>query len=181
MARALASRYARALADLVFDPSKGLDPQTAAGQLDRFQELLEVSPDLRVALLSPAVPPARKRAVVTRLAERLEMARLVRNFLFVLIDHRRTPLLREIGEAFQAVADERLGIRRAEVTSARELNEAEQALVGRQLGKLTGKRVLCRFGQDSSLIGGLTARIGSTIYDGSVRGQLEALRRRLVE
>ncbi|MCS6951958.1 MAG: ATP synthase F1 subunit delta [Bryobacterales bacterium] len=181
MARAVASRYARALAELVFDPSKGLDPQTAVSQLDRFQELLDAAPDLRVALLSPAVPAARKRAVVTRLAERLEMPRLVRNFLFVLIDHRRTPLVREIREAFQGVVDERLGIRRAEVTSARPLDENEQARVAVQLGKLTGKRVVCRFALDSGLIGGLTARIGSTIYDGSVRGQLEALRRRLVE
>lgn len=180
MARAVASRYARALADLVFDPSKGLDPQTAASQLELFDEVLQSSPDLRIALLSPAVAPARKRAVVARLTERLGIARLVRNFLFVLIDHRRTPMLREIREAFQATVDERLGIRRAEVTSARELDESEQTLVAVQLGKLTGKRVRCRFALDEGLIGGVTARIGSTIYDGSVRGQLEALRRRLV-
>jgi F-type H+-transporting ATPase subunit delta len=181
MARAVASRYARALADLVFDPSKGLDAQTAARQLELFEEVLRTSPDLRIALLSPAVAPQRKRAVVARLAERLGMARLVRNFLCVLIDHRRTPLLGEIRDAFQAVVDERLGIRRAEVVSARELGDSERERVGAQLSRLTGKRVLCRFARDAGLIGGLTARIGSTIYDGSVRGQLEVLRRRLAE
>ncbi|HXG33663.1 MAG TPA: ATP synthase F1 subunit delta [Bryobacteraceae bacterium] len=181
MARAVASRYARALADLVFDPSKGLDPQTAAAQLDLFQEVLGASPELRIALLSPAVAPARKRAVVARLAEQLGMARLIRNFLYVLIDHRRTPLLGEIRDAFQAVVDERQGIRRADVVSARELGDSERKLVSDQLSRLTGKRVLCRFALDAGLIGGLTARIGSTIYDGSVRGQLEVLRRRLAE
>ncbi len=181
MARAVASRYARALADLVFDPSAGLDAQTVAGQLELFEEVLRASPDLRIALLSPAIAPPRKRAVVARLAERLGMARLVRNFLYVLIDHRRTPLLGEIRDAFQAVVDERLGIRRAEVVSARELGDAERERVGARLSRLTGKRVFCRFAREAGLIGGLTARIGSTIYDGSVRGQLEVLRRRLAE
>jgi F-type H+-transporting ATPase subunit delta len=109
------------------------------------------------------------------------MARLVRNFLYVVIDHRRTPLLGEIRDAFQAVVDERLGVRRAEVVSARELDDLERERVSAQLSRLTGKRVLCRFALDTRLIGGLTARIGSTIYDGSVRGQLEVLRRRLAE
>ena len=115
MALAVASRYARALADLVLDPSRGLPPEKATAELDAFEQVAGSSVDLRNVLLSPAVSPARKRAVVARLAGQLEMSPLLRNFLYVIIDHRRTAMLAEIREAFQALIDERTGAAEAEV------------------------------------------------------------------
>ncbi len=181
MASAVASRYARALADLVLDPSRGLDPEALVGELEALEQALAASADLRNVLLSPAVTPARKRAVVARLASDLGISRVLRNSLYVLIDHRRTAMLGDIREAFRAIVDERTGAVEAGVATARELSGDERNRVGSRLGRLTGKRVRCKFNLDEELIGGMTVRIGSTIYDGSVRGQLEALRRRLTE
>jgi F-type H+-transporting ATPase subunit delta len=181
MALAVASRYARALADLVLDPHKGLAPEAAAAELAAFEQVMAASPDLRNILLSPAVAAARKRAVVGRLSEALGISRLVRNFLYILIDHRRTPLLTEVREAFQSVIDERTGAVEAGVSTARPLTDQQRQAVVRCLAALTGKRVRCRFSLEEELIGGAVTRIGSTIYDGSVRGQLDALRRRLTE
>jgi len=181
MALALASRYARALADVVLDPFTGVEPQTAAAELRKFDELLSGTPQLRTALLSPAIAPARKRDVVGRVCEMLGSPRVIRNFIFVVINHRRIGLLSEIGEAFQALLDERLGMVEAAVASSRELAAEHREAVASQLSRLTGKKVRCNFSVEEPLIGGLTARIGSTIYDGSVRGQLARLRRSLME
>jgi F-type H+-transporting ATPase subunit delta len=181
MALAVASRYARALADLVLDPAKGIPPQTAAAELAAFEQMVAVSPDLRTILLSPAVTPARKRALVSRLAAEMGSSRLVRNFLYVIIGHRRTAMLSEIRQAFQSILDERTGSVEADVKAARELTPAERENIGVRLGRVTGKTVRCEFSVDEGLIGGAVTRIGSTIYDGSVRGQLDALRRKLTD
>lgn len=181
MAMATASRYARALADLAFDPKRGADPQGVAGELSTFAEALEASSDLRSVLISPAVAPASKRAVVEQLARQSGISGLVRNFLYVVIDHRRTAILSEIGEAFRALTYERMGMVEADISAARELPAGQREKVAEGLGRLTGKQVQCRFSVDQSLIGGLVARIGSTIYDGSVQGQLKALRLKLME
>jgi F-type H+-transporting ATPase subunit delta len=181
MAMATASRYARALADLAFDPKRGADPESVAVELALFADALEASGDLRSVLLSPAVAPARKRAVVAQLAVQGGISALVRNFLCVVIDHRRTAILSEIREAFRALVYERMGMVEADISAARELPDGQREKVAAGLGRLTGKRVRCRFSVDEGLIGGVVARIGSTIYDGSVQGQLMALRRRLME
>src|SRR5450759_2384500 len=121
MAMATASRYARALADLAFDPKRGADPQSVAGELALFAGALEASSDLRSVLISPAVAPARKRAVVAQLAKQGGISALVRNFLCVVVDHRRTAMLSEIGEAFRAIMYERMGMVEADISAAREL------------------------------------------------------------
>ncbi len=179
MPSALAFRYARALADVVTKPESGIDAQAVAAELAGFERLIEESADLRTALESPAVPPPKKRAVVARLAKELPVSDVVRRFLFVLVDHRRAALLHDVVEAFEAVMDERLGIARADVASARPLSEGQQQQVIAGLAKLTGKQARARFRIESGLIGGVMARVGSTVYDGSIRGQLDALRQRL--
>ena len=181
MALALASRYARALADVVLDPSAGMEPRAAAAELRKFDELLSDTPQLQNALLSPAITPARKRHVVGRICEILGTPRVIRNFLFVVISHRRIALLDEIRRAFQSLLDDRLGMAEAAVASARELSAEQREAVGAQLSRLTGKKVRCVFSVEEPLLGGLAARIGSTVYDGSVRGQLARLRRSLME
>jgi F-type H+-transporting ATPase subunit delta len=181
MAMATASRYARALADLAFDPKQGVNPESVAGELALFAEALDASSDLRSVLISPAVAPARKRAVVTQLAKQGGISGLVRNFLCVVVDHRRTAILSEIREAFRALMYERMGMVEADISAARELPAGQREKVAERLGRLTGKQVRCRFSVDEGLIGGVVARIGSTIYDGSVQGQLKVLRRKLME
>jgi F-type H+-transporting ATPase subunit delta len=176
---ALAKRYAEALADVVTRAGSGLPPEEAAAQLRAFEATLLTSLELREALVTPAIPNSRKKAVVGRIAGILGLAPTIRNFLFVLVDHRRMSSMGEIIQTFELVVDERLGFARAEVAAARELSQAQRAALNAELERLTGKRIRMRVATDPSLIGGVTARIGSTVYDGSVRGQLESLERRL--
>ena len=176
---AVASRYANAMADVVTAASSPLRPEIALAELQAFETTLRDSPELQNALVTPAVPAGRKKAVVTRIAEALQLSRIPRNLLFVLIDHRRIASLAGIIQTLEVVLDERLGFARAEVSSPRELTGEQRATLNSRLEQLTGKRIRMRFAVDDSLIGGVVARIGSTVYDGSVRGELAALERRL--
>jgi len=176
---ALANRYAHALADVVTEAGSPVRPEAAVSELRAFDAAIKASPELHNALQSPAVPPGRKRAVVGRIAEALGAAKITRNFLFVLIDHRRIAMIADVVRCFERIVDERLGFAQAEVTSARELTGPQRALLNAELERLTGRKIRARFAVDQGLIGGVVARIGSTVYDGSVRGQLETLGRRL--
>ncbi len=179
MPAAVASRYARALAELVAQPGSTLDAEHAASQLDAVAAALQISPQLKHVLLSPAVPSPRKRALIARLAGGLGLSDLVKRFLYVLVDHRRVALLKEVREAFETEIDQRRGVVRVDVASARELAPAQCEALSGELVRLTGKRPRLRFALDPELLGGLVARVGSTVYDGSVRGQLAALRERM--
>jgi F-type H+-transporting ATPase subunit delta len=176
---AVASRYANALADVVTAPASATRPQDVLAELRSFQAALAGSPELHNALVTPAVPVARKRAVVRRIAGVLQLSAITRNFLLVLIDHRRIATLPAMADAFEVVLDERLGFARAEVSSAAEMSEPQRGALNAQLERLTGKRIRARYSVDPALIGGVVARIGSTVYDGSVRAQLQTIERRL--
>ena len=178
-ASAVASRYANALADVVTAPAAPLEPQTALRELRAFESVFHDSADLRNALVTPSIAPSRKKAVIARLAGLLQLSRIARNFLFILIDHRRIGGLSEIIQSLEDVLDQRMGFARAEIVSAGDLNETQRNALAADLERVTGKRLRMRFAVDPALIGGLTARVASTVYDGSVRGQLHALERRL--
>jgi F-type H+-transporting ATPase subunit delta len=135
--------------------------------------------DLRNFLTSPAVSRRDKHAVIDRLATRLGSSKHIRNFLHLLVDHRRTALLAEIRREFAAVLHARMKVADAEITSARELTPQERAALTAALEKVLGKRVEARYTLDAELIAGARVRVGSTIYDGSVREQLVRLRARL--
>jgi len=180
MAAALASRYARALADVVTRPDAPPAEQTSE-QLRGFLAALGISAELRHALLSPAVAPASKKAVIARIGERLGFSRATRNFLYVVTDNRRLALLDQIVAAFETLLDERRGVERVEVRSARAIEPDQQPALAARLSRLTGKQARLEFAVDPSLLGGAVARIGSTVYDGSVRGRLQALQRRLTQ
>ncbi len=172
-------RYADALADVVTQPGSALSAQDAVAELRAFNATMQDSKGLREALATPAVPNSRKKAVVERVGKALGISRITRNFLFVLVDHRRMELLDEVVQSLEISVDERLGFARADVSAPRELNDARRASLNARLERLTGKRIRMKIAVDQSLIGGVVARIGSTVYDGSVRGQLESLERRL--
>jgi F-type H+-transporting ATPase subunit delta len=172
----LTRSYAEALAEVAFAQS---EVEAVERQLAGFASMAKQSPELRNFLTSPAVPLESKHGAIARLAERLGAGQTVRNFLFVLADHRRFALLEEIGQDFTAVLNDRLGIAEAEVTSARELSPEEKAELERTLARLTGKKIEARYRLDPELIGGAVVQVGSTIYNGSVRQQLDRLRTQL--
>jgi len=179
MANAVAIRYAKALAQLVAHPGSGVSPEEALAQVSEFEVLYRQSGELKTILLSPAVPGARKRALIRRIAESAGFAPLVRNFLFLVTDHRRLNLLAGMREAFETQLDEQMGLMRVDIFAAQPLSEAQKERLKSGLSALTGKRVRAGFSVAHELLGGAVARIGSVTYDGSVRGQLEALRRRM--
>jgi F-type H+-transporting ATPase subunit delta len=176
---AVVNRYANALADVILSPASEVQGPQAIEQLRSFDAAVQGSSDLRLVLASPSVPVARKRAVIKDIAGRLEMSRVVMNFVLVLSDHRRSGALGQMLDAFEERLDERLGFVRAHVKSAVDLNAGQQEQLSGELSKLAGAPVKMRFAIEPDLIGGVTAKIGSRVYDGSVRGQLAELRKRL--
>jgi F-type H+-transporting ATPase subunit delta len=170
----VASTYARAFADVVF--SARLDANLAIGGLREISRLLAESKDLRRVWENPAVPAEQKRRLLDAIVQQEGIDRHVRNLIAVLIDHRRVPFLDRIAQQLEKELDARMGFAEAEVTSARELGDGEKRAMEGQIEKVTGKKVRARFAQDSSLLGGAVVRVGSTIYDGSVKGQLEKIR-----
>jgi len=172
------STYARAFADVVL--SARLNPDRSISELRMIASLLAHSSDLRRVWESPAIPAEQKRRVLDVIAERDGVSKQVRNLIAVLIDHRRIHFLEPIITQLEKELDARMGFAQAQITSARELGDAEKREFETQVEKLTGKKVRARYGQDTSLLGGAVLRIGSTIYDGSVKGQLERLREEII-
>jgi len=161
------------------EPGSPLKPEDAVAQLRAVDAIFQESAELRNAMLTPALQNSRKRAVMAKLLETTGGSTLIRNFTYVLIDHRRIAIIAEIREAFELLLDERLGFARAEVTSAAPLDQSVGANLESELSRLTGKRMRLRFDVDPALLGGVVARIGSTVYDGSVRGELRQLAKKL--
>ncbi|HEX9111829.1 MAG TPA: ATP synthase F1 subunit delta [Terriglobales bacterium] len=170
--------YARALADVVVGSK--LDPGRMLQELRATELLLAESDPLRRVLDNPSIPGDRKRAVLDAIAQRMGMTRQARNFIAVLTDHRRLPLFSDIVKQVEQELNGRFGFADAEVSSARPLGDPEKQLLEAEITKLTGKRVRARYEQDASLLGGAVVKVGSTIYDGSVKGQLARIREQLV-
>jgi F-type H+-transporting ATPase subunit delta len=177
----VSTRYANALADVVTGAGSALLAEDALAQLRAFEAALHASSALQNALATPAVPVARKRAVVGRIGYVLELGQITRNFLYVLVDHGRIGLLTPIIHTFELAVDQRLGYARLEVTSASELSEDQQDELRIRLEQTSGKHLRARYTVDRALIGGVVARIGSTVYNGSVRGRLDTLEHRMRE
>jgi F-type H+-transporting ATPase subunit delta len=170
----VASTYARAFADVVF--SAHLDADRSIAELRAIASLLAESAELRRVWENPAIPAEQKRKVLDVIAQRDELPVQVRNLIAVLIDHRRVHFLQPIIAQLEKELNARMGFAEAEITSARVLGDPEKREFETQIGKLTGKKVRARYEQDASLLGGAVVRLGSTIYDGSVKGQLERLK-----
>jgi F-type H+-transporting ATPase subunit delta len=179
MSGALATHYARALADAVFAPGSGLAPTDAVQQLRSIESLISGSKDLERALLSPAVSKKRKEAVLSKLSGDLGVHRLIRNFLLVVVSHRRTKELNAIAREFEAVVDARLGWIPAEISSARELNARQKEEIERILGTKLGKFIRAHYKVQPELLAGVRARVASREYDASLRGKLENMRQHL--
>jgi len=141
--------------------------------------LLSQSKELRQVWDAPSIAAGQKRAVLDAIVSREGLSAAVRNFVAVLIDHRRIPFLGAIVKQFELELDQRMGFAEAQIASARELSESERRALEREVEKLTGKKVRGHYLRDPSLLGGALVKVGSTIYDGSVIGQLERMREEL--
>ena len=172
-------RYARALAEVV--SAQKLNVNDVEFQLTTFAGLLNDNAELREVLGNPSIPEPQKLRVLDALAPRLGLSSPVRNFVAVVARHGRLHELNDMVSAFHAIGDSELHIAEAEVVSAHPLDEANRRLIEAQIAKLTGgQRVKATYTQDPSLLGGAVVKVGSTVYDGSVRAQLEQLKQRLV-
>jgi F-type H+-transporting ATPase subunit delta len=171
------SIYARAFADLVVEDK--LDIGMTLEQLRSMSALLRQNPDLRRVWENPAIDPEQKRGLLDAIAKREGLIKQVRNLIAVVIDHRRIHFFDAIVEQLGHELDARMGFAEAEITSARDLSEPERRSLEIQVGKLTGKKVRARYARDAAILGGAVVRVGSTIYDGSVLGQLERIREQI--
>ena len=173
------SIYSRAFADVVFESR--LDAAKTLDQLHLLSSLLRANRDLRRVWENPAITAEQKRAVLDAIAGREGLSKQVRNFVAVLIDHRRMHFFDAIVEQLGHELDARMGFAEAQITTARELGDPEKRSLEAQVGKLTGKKVRARYSRDARILGGAVVRVGSTIYDGSVLGQLESIREEIAE
>jgi F-type H+-transporting ATPase subunit delta len=178
MAAAFAARYARAFADVV--TSAKLDATALDRQLHDFLATWDGSTELREVFLNPAVPAAQKVAILDKLNAKMGLQRELRNLLAVLINNDRIGDVHEVAKAWLAEMQERMGIRQAEIVTARVLSAQESAELVAGVGKLAGSRIEPTFKLDPAIIGGTVVRVGSTVWDGSVRGRLERLKEALI-
>lgn len=166
--------YARAFADAVFSGKH--DPAKALQEAQALAELVAGSKTLREVWETPSITAEQKRAVLDAIVARESISRTVRNFVAVLIDHRRINFLGPMVKQFELELNQRMGFTEAEITSAHPMAAGERRALESQVERLTGKKVRARYAQDESILGGAVVRVGSTIYDGSVQGQLERIK-----
>ena len=171
---AVLGRYARAYAEVVVKHRHHIEK--AVAELEQMAAVMSSSRELRNLLANPAVSREQKLKLLDAIIARMDAAKLLRNFLAVLIDHRRIGDIGELVELFKQELDRRLGIADAKVSSVRELSSAEKKSLELQLAAITGKTVRATYSQDPGLLGGVLVRVGSTIYDGSVQGRLQKMR-----
>jgi F-type H+-transporting ATPase subunit delta len=173
-----APRYARAFAEVA--ESAKLDAAAAKQQMEDFAGTLADSSELRGFLENPSVEMDKKLKVLDAIADRIKMFPQVRNFIAVILEHHRLTELDQILSEYRELVDEHAGAVEARVTSSRPLNHEDRAQLELEIAKLAGARIRASYAEDASLLGGAIVEIGSTVYDGSVRAQLQKLKQQLV-
>jgi F-type H+-transporting ATPase subunit delta len=175
---AFVSRYASAFLDVV--SAALLDTAAIDRQFTDFLATWNGSADLREFFVNPAIPAIQKVSFLDKLNAKMGLQKELRNLLAVLINNDRIGAVAEVAAAYRELLQDQLGIRQAEITTARELDAAERESLLAGVGKLAGARIEASFKLDKSILGGTVVRIGSTVYDGSVRGRLDRLKVSLV-
>jgi F-type H+-transporting ATPase subunit delta len=168
----VARRYASALADVIIERSEQAQVRE---ELAAWERMIQSNPTLLEALTNPTVPYEHKAKVVNELIARTKVRKTTANFLRILLKNQRLAELPQVNAKLDQVLDERSGVISAQVTSARPVSDSIKQALEEKLADITGKRIRLSFGTDESLLGGIVTRIGSTIYDGSVRNQLKRL------
>jgi F-type H+-transporting ATPase subunit delta len=174
---AVLGRYARAYAEVAV--TYQLNPEKTVAEFQQMADVVNSSRELRNVLQNPAVSREQKLKLLDSIIQHIGATKMLRNFLAVLIDHRRIGNIGDLLEQFKRELDRRMGIADAKVSSVRELSSAEKKSLEQQLAALTGKVVRATYSQDADLLGGVLVRVGSTIYDGSVQGRLQRMRQEL--
>ncbi|MGC8549228.1 MAG: ATP synthase F1 subunit delta [Acidobacteriaceae bacterium] len=170
---AFALRYARAFADVIAE--EHLPYEDVKGQLQDFTAAWHAAADLREVFLDPSFPLPEKIRILDRLNEKMKLLPQVKNFIAVLLNHNRMDAYEEILDEFRKEMNSRLDVAEVQVTSARLLDEEERRALILKIRDMVQGKVEATFQEDSSLIGGVIVRVGSTVYDGSVRGRLAVL------
>jgi F-type H+-transporting ATPase subunit delta len=168
----VARRYASALADVTIARGEAAEVQA---ELQAWEEMMLTNASLLEAFSNPTVAYEQKGRLLSELIKRTKVRPTTENFLRLLLRNQRLAELPAVNAKLAQVLNDRAGVISAQVTSARPVPEATRASLEEKLGKVTGKKVSLTFGTDESLLGGIVTRIGSTIYDGSVRDQLRRL------
>lgn len=172
----VARRYARALLSIGVEDGQ-YEPYAA--QLSRVAQAFEASPELRDLWLNPSNDRERRMAAVEQLVGPLELSGIVANLLRLLVERERIGSLPDIVRAYQALVDEKVGRAQAIVTSATPLTPELSGSLAAALAQLTNKQIVLETRVDPKLIGGVVAQVGGTVLDGSLKTQLEQLRRTL--
>jgi F-type H+-transporting ATPase subunit delta len=172
----VARRYATALADVV--TARG-EAQEVQRELTAWETMMQSNEQLLEVFRNPTIPYEQKRKVLNALIARASVRPTTANFLQVLLQNQRLADLNEVNKRFAQILDERSGVVSAEVTTARPVPQTSQDALLAKLTSMTGKNVRLSFNTDEELIGGVVTRIGSTIYDGSVRNQLQQVKERM--
>jgi len=170
-------QYANALADIALAQGAA---EPLGKQLADFGAAYEESAELRNFLASPAVSQDAKRAVIEKITARIGASKIIRNFLYVVTDNRRSNLLPAIIQSFKQVVRRRQGIAEAQIVSATELSATQKADLTKRLEDLSGKKVEAQYALDAGLLGGAVVRLGDTVFDGSVRNRLDLMREKLM-
>lgn len=179
---AVAGRYARAYAEVI--SARSFDPDQAIQELNEMAAIVHDNSELRHIFLNPSVDHQQKLGLLDAIIERTgslkpERRVLLRNFIAVLIDQKRIGQIEDIAAQFKEELERRMGIAQAQVSSARELSPQERKSLEQRLADVTGKQVRATYAHDSTLLGGAVVRLGSTIYDGSVKGQLQRIKEQI--
>ena len=172
-----ANRYAKALLDVLYPKNA----EAGYDQLNHFNTVLSQQPEARRLLENPTVAVERRKALVKEITTIMGTLPEIRNFIDILIDRNRLELLSEIIGTYQKYLDQKLGIVRATVTAATDLDDTQRKALVSQLQQVTGKQVRMDVSVDPDLLGGIVARVDTTIYDGSLRQQLQSFREKLVQ
>ncbi|MGB6689174.1 MAG: ATP synthase F1 subunit delta [Terracidiphilus sp.] len=175
---AFVSHYAQAFLDVV--TARKLDTAAIDRQWRDFLATWDGSAELREFFENPAIPAKEKVEFLDKMNARLGMQKELRNLVAVLIDHDRIGHVHEVARSYRRALQQRLGIRQVQIVTARELGKQEQTVLEAEVAKLANSRIEACFELDESILGGTVVRIGSTVYDGSVRGRLERLKEQLV-
>ena len=171
---AFVTRYAQAFLEVV--TAEKLDAVAIGAQLADFLAAWNGSAELREFFMNPAVPALQKVGFLDALNKKLGLSKELRNLLAVLIDNNRIGHVDEVAVAYRKLLQEQLGIRQVEIVTARELSAEESKALVKEIGKLAGAKIDASFKLDAAILGGTVVRIGSTVYDGSVRGRLDRLK-----
>jgi len=172
----VARRYASALADVVLERGEAREVQD---ELLAWEKMFPANSMLAEVFRNPTIALEKKRAVLSKVIERAKPRPTTVNFLKVLLQNQRLTELGEINRKFAETLDERAGMVAATVTTARSVPESAQQQLHAKLLTITGKKVRINFVTDTELIGGLVTRIGSTVYDGSVRNHLQMIKEKM--